>query len=217
MSKVFGHQCQHYRIRFGTSERPNGAWVYTEDLEQRIIPYIDTDRIWVTYNMMDVRFHHAIVIVHNNLGADRYTWLRKCNDLILVCGVPETCDIMKVYGETLYLPLSVNVAEIEKHRKPKTKKVCYAGRRTKMEFSEVDLSHVPHLYGMEHDRFLDNLAEYEEVYAVGIAAIEAKVLGCKVLPFDRRFPDPDRWQVLDNADAVPILQARLDEIEERLK
>ena len=43
--------------------------------------------------------------------------------------------------------------------------------------------------------------------------IEAKVLGCEILPYDPRFPDPERWKVLDNRDAAVILQKQLDLID----
>ena len=57
------------------------------------------------------------------------------------------------------------------------------------------------------------MAEYRRVYAVGRCAIEAKCLGCEVLPFDPRYPDPELWQVLDNKDAAAILQKELEKID----
>lgn len=217
MSKVFGHNCEHYKRRFGNAKRSNGAYWYTEEIEKRIVPHIETDRLWVLYNMRDVTFHHAIVFVHNNVEPLNYTWLSRCKDLILVCGLPETCENMKGYGETLYLPLSIDVAEVEKHKQAKCRDVCYAGRATKRSYSTVNLSGVPMLAGMDRDRFLDNLAQYRQVYAVGRVALEAKVLGCEVLPFDKRFPDPDIWVVRDNEEVIPLLQKGLDEIEEKLR
>ena len=60
---------------------------------------------------------------------------------------------------------------------------------------------------------LPAMAEYKEVYAVGRTAIEAKALGCRVKAYDPRFPDPDRWKVLDNKDAAKILQEQIDQID----
>ena len=41
----------------------------------------------------------------------------------------------------------------------------------------------------------------------------AKCLGCEVLPYDDRYPNPDVWKVLDNKDAAKILQQKLERIE----
>ena len=57
------------------------------------------------------------------------------------------------------------------------------------------------------------MARYKRVYAVGRCAIEAKILGCEVLPYDERFPNPDVWTVLDSKMAAKILQSQLDIID----
>ena len=51
------------------------------------------------------------------------------------------------------------------------------------------------------------------MYAVGRSAIEAKCLGCRIKPYDKRFPDPRIWKVVDNKDAAKILQRELDKID----
>ena len=61
---------------------------------------------------------------------------------------------------------------------------------------------------------LAEMAKYKRVYAVGRSAIEAKILGCKVMPYDERFPDPGRWQILDTRDAARMLQNKLNSIDE---
>jgi hypothetical protein len=53
----------------------------------------------------------------------------------------------------------------------------------------------------------------EKVYAVGRTALEAKVLGCKILPYDPRFPDPDVWKIVNVDEAINLLQWELDEID----
>ena len=72
---------------------------------------------------------------------------------------------------------------------------------------------VDFIEGIPRDQMLDEMAKYKRVYAVGRTAIEAKVLGCEVLPYDPRFPDTDRWKVLDNRDASVILQRMINEID----
>ena len=67
--------------------------------------------------------------------------------------------------------------------------------------------------GLPRPEFLRKLAQYEKVYAVGRVALEAKALGAEILSYDERFPDPERWEVMDNAEAAQILQMKLDLID----
>lgn len=57
------------------------------------------------------------------------------------------------------------------------------------------------------------MSHYRYVYAVGLTALEAKVLGCNVLPYDSRFPDPRVWVVRDIKQMVPEFQKLLDKLE----
>lgn len=68
---------------------------------------------------------------------------------------------------------------------------------------------------MERDRLLNKIAQYRRVYAVGRCALEAKVLGCEVLPYDSRYPDPEIWKVLDNSEVIPMLQKAINRIVKR--
>ena len=57
------------------------------------------------------------------------------------------------------------------------------------------------------------MGRYRYVYAVGLTALEAKVLGCNVLPYDSRFTDPSVWVVKDIKLMVPEFQRLLDKLE----
>ena len=63
---------------------------------------------------------------------------------------------------------------------------------------------------MPRERLLKKMAQYKKIYAVGRTAIEARALGCEILPYDPRFPDVDRWKVIDNLEAAKMLQEELD-------
>ena len=83
-----------------------------------------------------------------------------------------------------------------------------------MKHSEIEMSEgVDILSGVRREKLLPMMAEYEEVYAVGRTAIEAKILGCKVLRFDERYPSARRWKVLDTLDAAKMLQEKQDKID----
>lgn len=193
----------------------NGAYYYSKEIVKNIIPYVDTDRNWITINIPEAgAFDHSIVFIHNNLHPDYYLWLKKYKDLILVCGVPETCEKVAHLGTPIYLPLSVDVAQVEKYKVDvKTKDVAFVGRQPKRKGITFP-KNTDFLEELPRKILLERMADYRHVFAVGRTAIEAKILGCNILAYDPRFPDTDFWQILDNRDAAKILQAKLEEIDE---
>lgn len=219
MSKIIDHTDRDYEKKWRSQgfQRYNGAYYYSTEIVKNIIPHIHTDRNWVTVQVVGKCFDHSIVFIHNNKNPERYAWLKKYKDLILVCGVPETCKKVEKFGTPIYLPLSVDVEEIRKHIHSKVNKRAFAGRKPKRQNIKF-LPGTEYIEDLPRDLFLDKMSEYEEIYAVGRSAIEAKVLDCNVLAYDPRYPDPSIWKVVDNKDVVPILQAKLDQIEkDRLK
>ena len=122
-------------------------------------------------------------------------------------------EAVKQWGRPVFLPMSVDTKYVSKYMRPKDREACFAGR---MEKCTDELRLTPGLEfvaEVERDVFLTELARYRKAYAIDRAAIEAKVLGCEVLPYDRRFPDPSFWRVLDSRDAAAILQDELDRID----
>lgn len=192
----------------------NGAYYYSKEIVKYIIPKVKTDRNWVTINIRGVCPGHSIVFIHNNLCPERYAWLEGVKDLILVCGVQKTANsLAKYHHPTIVLPLSVNIADVKQYERPKTKECAFAGRYSKQKgYSFPD--NCDKLMGLPRAKLLPAMAEYEQIYAVGRTAIEAKILGCEILPYDTRYPDPSIWKVLDCADAAKILQEKLDKVEE---
>ena len=208
---IIDHNHPLYRARWRASgtNRYNGAFYYSKEIVKFIIPRVKTDRNWITINTRGVGLNHAIVFIHNNLHPEYYKWLKRYGDLVLVCGVPETCEKMKELGKTIYLPLSVDVESVAQYKRPKTKETAFAGRASK----RCGVKDCDYLMGLKRQELLPAMAEYKNIYAVGRTAIEAKILGCNVLPYDPRFPDPDVWEVLDCAEAAKMLQKELDKID----
>jgi len=207
---VISHLSPEYQAMCGGQQ--NGAFWYSHEICENIIPRIYTDRNWVTIRCGKAT-DHAIVFIHNNLKPQLYDYLQRYEDLILVCGVPETCEKVAHLGTPIYLPLSVDVDYVSRFKRDyHPLDTAFAGRPAKMRYGvlppDIDI-----IGGISRPRLLRRMAMYTDIYAVGRTAIEAKVLGCNVLPYDKRFPDPDFWQVLDNKDAAKILQKKLDEID----
>lgn len=208
---IIDHNNKAYRKKWqGIGDnRYNGAFFYSKEIVKYIIPNVTTDRNWITVNMRGVGCDHAVVFVHNNLHPENYDWMERYEDLILVCGVPETVSKVKHLGKAIYLPLSVNVADIERYRTDKSKDRAYIGRRSKAN-GILFPPGTDFISGLPRTRFLREIAKYREVYAVGRAAIEAKILGCEILPYDPRYPDPSIWEIIDNSEAAKMLQVQLD-------
>lgn len=196
-----------------TPNRYNGAYYYSKEICELMIPRVKTDRSWVTVNIWGKACDHAIVFIHNNKQTDRYEHLKEWKDLILVCGVPETCDKVKHLGTPIYLPLSIDVKAVQKFAKEeKTKEAAFVGRPIKrlgIKFPE----RVDKLEGIPRSKLLPMMADYKRIYGVGRVALEALALGCEVCAYDPRFPDPKVWKLLDTRDAAKILQEKLDEID----
>ena len=211
---IINHNNQKYsrkRQQIGNG-RYNGAYYYSIEICKYIIPQIKTDRNWVTVNTRGDGADHAIVFIHNNKNPESYSWLKEYKDLILVCGIPETCAKVMHLGHPIYLPLSVNVKEVASHRCMKTRDTAYIGRKQKRVGIPFPAT-IDFISGLQRDRFLDEVAKYRKVYAIGRSAIEAMILDCEILPFDKRFPDPSRWKIMDCSEAAQILQKQLDEID----
>ena len=203
-------QCQSRWIRLGAG-RHNGAYYYSKEITENIIPRINTDRNWVTINNPGCCWDHSVVFIHNNQMPGLYEWLKDYKDLILVCGVPETCDKVKNLGHAVYLPLSVDTEYVQSFGDEKTKDTAYAGRPDKKTINLPE--GIDYLQNLPRPLLLKEMAKYRRIYAVGRTAIEAKILGCEILPYDPRYPDPERWQILDNAEAAEQLQKILDKID----
>ena len=211
---IVNHRWPAY-IRRRISDRSNmhnGAYYYSVEITERIIPNVNTDRNWILLNQQGACADHSIVFIHNNLRPDHYDWLESYSDLVLVCGVPSTCEKVSHLGKAIYIPLSVNVEEVKAYTRPKDREECFVGRLEKYYLGQVPMG-IDKLVGMPREELLHELARYRRAYAVGRCAIEAKILGCEIVPYDKRVPDPDFWKVVDNLDAAVMLQKELDTID----
>lgn len=214
---IIDHDDRDYRRRLSRSggNRYNGAFYYSKEIVKNIIPNVDTDRNWVTVNQVGKALDHSIVFVHNNLHPEHYEWLRRYDDVLLVCGVPSTVDKVSHIARAVYLPLSVDVKYVEQFKREQDRDTAFFGRRGKANGHDFGDSDV--IFGIPREKMLPLMARYRHVYAVGRTAIEAKIL-CgedSVLPYDPRFPDPSVWEVLDNREAAAMLQDILDDYDGR--
>ena len=197
------------------TNRFNGAYFYSVEIGQFFIPTIETDRNWVTINVPSVELEHAIVFAHNNVHLEWYEKYRG-KDPIFVCGMPETAERLKMYGKTIYLPLSIDTEYVKQFRTEKRFDVCYVGRAGKRS---PDLpKNIIYLENMPRPDLLAWVAQFRRAYAVDRCAIEARCLGCEILEYGYNYGvqhTPDFWKVVDSRDAAKMLQKELDEIDGR--
>ncbi len=217
---IIDHTHYKYRRRrelLPKAQRHNGAYYYSREIVKNIIPLVETDRNWITINIQGVGADHSIVFIHNNLHPENYDWLKYYGykDLVLVCGIKETCEKVAHLGTAIYLPLSIDVDYVKQFMaEERTKKAAFAGRRSKANAEKLPAD-IDYLCGMKRPQLLAAMAEYKQIYAVGRTAIEARALGCTIKAYDERFPNPRRWKVVDNKDAAKMLQKQLDRIDKR--
>ena len=191
----------------------NGAHIYSELICKYIIPNVKTERNWVTINVGKC-LDNSIVFIHSNLNtAKKYAYLKNYKNLILVCSQPSTCRAVENLGKAIYLPLGVDINYVKSFSNIHDKEICYAGRRTKNGCDELARRRVEFLSDIPHEELLRRMAHYRYVYAVGLTAIEAKILGCNVLPYDSRYPDPSVWVVRDIKQNAAILQKLIDKLD----
>lgn len=216
---IIDHTHPAYKAKWDTlgDDRWNGAYYYSKEIVENIIPNVKTDRNWVTIRLANNKEHpdHAIVFIHNNRNPNYYEYLRNYKDCILVCGLPSTAENVSFFGKSIYLPLSVDVKHVEQFKvDEKTKEAAFAGRKVKMAYATTSMpKDVDILTGMEQDDLLKEMAKYKKIYATGRTAIQAKILGCEIGVMDVRFRDPSVWKVVDNLEAAKMLQKMLDEID----
>lgn len=198
--------------------RYNGAYYYSKEIVKNIIPNVKTDRNWVTVRLPEINTpNHSIVFIHNNRNPNYYTYLKDSNDLILVTSTKHTYENMKFFSDkVIYLPLSVDIKQVEKYKKTnQTKTYAYAGRVIKMNNKIPKQTDI--ITNLPQSKLLKTMSDYQYIYAVGRTAIQAKILGATILPYDNIYPDPNIWQILDNKDASKILQSKLDIIDGIIK
>ena len=201
------------KLALNPRKKYNGAYYYSVEIVKNIIPLVETKRPFVTINTGKA-YNHAIVFIHSNIRLEEtYKYLHNYKDLILVCGLGETAIKMgTLFPEhrAIYLPLSVDVNEVKQYYIPFDEKPyerCYAGRAGKFSYSgdPMAIFKVKMISNLERKDLLCEMAKYKYVYAVGRVAIEAQIVGSKVINYDKRFAPNVQWPVLDNEEAAKLL------------
>ena len=218
MTRIFSHlspdyieYCKTYDIH-----PDNGAYYYSKELLENVVPYIKTDRDWVLINVWKQCYDRAIVFIHNNKNPERYYWLADYKDLILVCSQPKTLKIMiEMFPKfhCILTPLSIDVEYVKKFKaKRKTKDTAYFGRQEKCPARILEDKTIDKLFSTNREQLLREVSKYRNVYAIGRCALECLCLGCKVMNHEGEYENM-KFVLVDNKEIIPELQRLLNEID----
>ena len=215
MSRIFSHLNQEWiDTHVGIN---NGAYWYSKELYENIVPKIKTKRGWCLINVDNQCEDDMIVFIHNNAHPESYKWLKNYKNLILVCSQPKTLDAMiEMFPKfhCIYLPLSIDTKYVKLFKaKRKTKDTAYFGRKSKCPDSISADEKIDKINGDDREKLLKQVAKYKKVYAIGRCALEAKCLGCEVLYHKGEYQNIDS-PLLDNKEVIPELQRLINEIDQ---
>lgn len=193
----------------------NGCYYYSKEIVDNIIPRVKTDRDWNTVGRdVDGMHDGMIVFLHDNLSPWHYDWLKNYNDLILVCSSQYVADSVKFWGRAIVLPMSIDTEYVKQFRTEKTKDTCFVGNKWVLSNSHSTIPDgIDFFSSIPRDKLLKEVAKYRRAYAIDRCALEAKVLGCELLPLEVGYHCDDIGKLLDNRDAAKILQTKLNELE----
>ena len=193
----------------------NGAYYYAMEILKNIIPNVKTHRDWNTVGRDLEGMHDSmIVFLHDNSTPWHYEWLHKYKDLVLVCSSRYTADSVKFSGQTILLPMSIDIDYVRQFRTEKTKDICFVGNVWVRANTDQDIPDgVDFFSGLPREDLLKELAKYRYCYAIDRCALEAKALDCELLPLKTRYHCDNVGRLLDNKEAAKILQEELNKID----
>lgn len=196
----------------------NGCYYYSQEIVKNIIPRVKTNRGWNTVGREVSDMHDGmIVFLHDNFTPWHYNWLKKYNDLILVCSSRYTANSVKFWGKTILLPMSIDTEYVKKFKTDKTKDTCFVGNKWVIDNCHTEIPDgVDFFSSMPRDKLLKAVAPYRKAYAIDRCAQECQVLGCELIHIKTGY-GCDSFDVLDNRDAATLLQEKLDKIDKQLK
>jgi hypothetical protein len=194
----------------------NGAYFYSKEIEDNILPRIDADLFVVTvgasiYQPDDIPDGAVVVCHENRTPAINYNHLFR-KGILWVCSKQSTADTMRSYGEkAAYVPLSIDTEYVRTFAAEKTKEVAFVGNKWgfKADYLANLPSDIDQLSDLPREDLLREMAKYKRVIAEGRCLMEAQVLGAegevpKYKNLEAVFVKP-----LDNRDAIPYWQEAL--------
>lgn len=170
-----------------THGKENGAYYYSKEIEDNILPELGFDMFFVTagaaiYTPRELP-DGTIVICHDNRSTKQSYGKLFGKGMIWVCSKHSTVKTLEGYGEkAVYVPLSIDTEYVKQFKRKKTKDTAYVGNAWafKREYLNSLPIDIEQLSGMPRVKLLKEMAKYKRVLAEGRVYLEAMILGCKV-------------------------------------
>lgn len=196
------------------SGKHNGAYYYSKEIVENFIPSIKTDYNWQTINHQKAP-EHCIVFVHSNNALNRYDYLLKYSDVILVCSTHHSMEQLQKKGhkQVCYVPLSIDTNYLNNFKNDNKEGTIACGNiwaftnQTKEMFK---LNNITHYHDLERDELLTLMSKAETVYAIGRTAMEAIYLGANVIQPEKEYPVEKYDTYYTQQDAINILQQEIE-------
>jgi hypothetical protein len=201
------------RLRMG---KHNGAFYYSKEIVDNFIPNIKTTYNWQTINHQ-VAPEHCIVFVHSNNALERYDYLLRYKDIILVCSTTHSMEQLKKKGhnKVILVPLSIDIEYLNKFKKEDKSGTIACGNiwaftpEMKEYFKN---NNIQHYHDLQRDDLLTLMGKAKTIYAIGRTCMEAIYLGAEVIQPDKEYPVEKYDTYYTQTDAINILQAELDKL-----
>lgn len=204
-----------------TYGKENGAYYYSKEIEENILPELKLDMLFVTAGAVLYTTRElpdgTIVICHDNRSTRQSYGKLFGKGMIWVCSKHSTVETLERYGEkAVYVPLSIDTEYVKQFKRKKTKDTAYVGNAWafKREYLNSLPIDIEQLSGMARVKLLKEMAKYKRVIAEGRCLMEAQVLGCKteVPKYDGH--ESVYVEALDNREAVKYWRRALQPIAE---
>lgn len=201
--------------------RNNGAYWYSKEIEDIILPHIDRKIFIVTagaklYNAFEI-IDNAVVVCHDNRSPKNSYGSLFNKNILWICSKHSTVKLMESYGErAAYVPLSINAEYVKTFKTKKTKDTAFVGNSWGFKRSYLNSlpKDITQLSNLERDDMLREMAKYKKVIAEGRCLMEAQVLGCDCEAPKYKDLESVYVDVLDSNDAVPFwIEALQNELE----
>lgn len=198
----------------------NGAYFYSKEIVESFIPNINTTYNWQTINHQTAP-EHCIVFVHSNNALERYDYLLKYNDVILVCSTHNSLNQLKRKGhkKVIYVPLSIDTDYLDNFKNDNEKNGTIATgnqwaftNETKKFFIK---NNIKHYHDIPREQLLTLMSNAETIYAIGRTAMEAIYLGANVIQPDKEYPVEKYTTYYKQEDAIRILQQEIDKYDKQ--
>lgn len=201
--------------------KENGAYYYSKEIEDNILPEIEADVLIVTagaalYTAIELP-DGCVVVCHDNRSTQQSYGRLFGKGIVWVCSKHSTVETLEGYGErAVYIPLSIDTKYVKKFKRKKTKDTAYVGNA--WDFKRDYLNSLPvdieQLSDMSREKLLKEMSKYKNVIAEGRVLMEAQILGCKteVPKYDGH--ESVYVEALDNRETIPEWGKLLEAVDE---